>query len=95
MRVTQAAETLIGAIDGKRVSAISVRQLEAAARAARAGGPAGGSGAAQHAARPAGASLRRGGERQVRAAAVRGDGGWIVRIEVPQDAVERVVGGRR
>lgn len=87
------------AIDGKRVSAISVRQLEAAARAVRAAGQKGRSDpeerAARAAARTAQAALRRRGGRQVQATAVRGDGGWIVRIEVPVDAVARVVGGRR
>lgn len=82
-------------IDGKRVSVISVRQLEAAARAVRAQGqrrprePE--ERAARAAARTAQAGLRRKGVRGATASAIRQDGAWIVRIEVAVSAIDKVV----
>jgi len=87
------------AIDGKRVSAMSVRELRAATRRVRSGrekpprDPE--ERAARAAARSAQAALRRRGARKALASAVRAEGEWVVRFDVPVAVVDRVVGGRR
>lgn len=85
-------------IDGKKVSAISLRELEAAARAVRKPARSPKSDpeerAAHTAARTAQAGVRRMGVRSARAKAVRDGDEWVVCIEVPVEAVERLVRGR-
>jgi hypothetical protein len=86
------------AIDGKRVSVISVRELAAAARAIRAEGRGGQRDpeerAARAAARAAQARFRRQGARGAVASAVRHEGAWVVRIDVPVAHVGRILGSR-
>jgi len=83
-------------IDGKRLSVISVREIEAATKGVRAKGkrrvrdPL--ERAARSAARRAQAAVRKRGARGARASAVRTGGAWVVRIEVPMEAVEAITG---
>ena len=83
-------------IDGKRLSAISLRQLEAATKAVRGKGRKATRDplerAARSAARGAQAALRKRGARGARASAVRADGVWVVRIEVPMEVLEVITG---